>query len=524
MAETQPQSAATKAGVVPLDADFVKFAEDHCAKLVHRLVNNADPNQLLTNHSPDHMEQQVPIMPPETEGKSYDELSELVDKVLELSVRTGHPMYYNQLWAEADPMQVLGEMLATTLNTSMFTYEVAGLFILIEKAIVEKLAKFAGFEEGRRDGILCPGGSLCNLQALAFARHWKCPELKEEGMFGKPRMVLFASAEAHYSIEKAAFTLGLGKNSVISVPCHASTGIMDSDALERLIEEQIALGHLPFFVHATAGTTVRGAFDPFEKCAELCTKHKMWFHVDGAWGGSLALSKKYNHLCKGIDKANSMTWDIHKMLGAPQQLAVLLLQDKGELALEANGAKAQYLFQKDKPFAQFDIGDRHIQCGRRNDVLKFWLSWQQLSDEGLANRIDHVCDLSRYMAATIKQRVREGFVLLLDPQCTNVCFMFVPKYLRDHQVFQELVRGNTKSLLDPENKAFHDEYDTVAPRIKAGMVKEGSMMCGFQRNFGMPNFWRLVICSPRIGNKEIDNVLNIIQRLGDNLVESNQIV
>lgn len=251
-----------------------------------------------------------------------------------------------------------------------------------------------GYPNGEGDGILCPGGSMCNLQAVSFARHAKFPETKQTGIFGLPRMIIFTSAEAHYSLEKAAFTCGLGTDSVVKVPTNSS-GKMDPAALEAAVEAQLALGHRPLMVNATAGTTVRGMYDPFHAIADICAKHDMWMHIDGAWGGSAALSKKYSALMDGAERADSITWDAHKMLGAPQQCAFLLLKSAAGLCGDCNGLKAKYLFQPDKPYAELDTGDKHIQCGRRNDCLKFWLAWQTLSDAGYAKRVDRLLDLAR---------------------------------------------------------------------------------------------------------------------------------
>jgi len=502
--------------VAEVDAGFEAFAKEHVAKLIARLKSNTDVESMITtNLAPPEMLAAIPFDPPTGTGKSYEELGGLVDKVLLHAVRTGHPKYFNQLWSESDPMAVLGEWLSTTLNCTMYTYEVAGMFLFMEKAVLKRMREKVGWADGGGDGLLCPGGSVCNLQALSFARHNKFPDTKETGLFGLPRMVIFTSAEAHYSIKKGAFTCGFGTDSVIAVECDA-VGRMDPAKLEAAVEAQVALGHVPLMVQATAGTTVRGAYDPLNPIADICEKHGMWLHIDGAWGAPVLLSEKYRGLMAGAERADSITWDGHKMLGTPQQCAVLLLKSSDGLPAQCNGVKASYLFQPDKPFAELDTGDNHIQCGRRNDVLKFWMAWQALGDVGYAKRVDTLLDLARYMADQIEKRAADGFVLTVQPACSNVCFFHIPEFLRSDPIAVEMLKTGNPDILKTDAAAgFVEKCKKVPPQVKMKMMEEGSMMCGFQPDHGLPNHWRFIISNPRTTEADLDEALNIIARLGD---------
>jgi len=502
-------------GVVELDEGFEAFAKEHVEKLLARLQSNLDISKKITEYaSPDELTAAIDFDPPKVAGKTYAELGGLVDQVLLHAVRTGHPRYYNQLWSESDPMAVLGEWLSTTLNCTMYTYEVAGMFLLMERAVLKRMREKIGWEDGAGDGMLCPGGSICNMQALSFARHNKFPDMKKTGMFGSARCVIFCSAESHYSILKGAFTCGFGTDNVISVACD-ETGAMDPKAFEAAVEEHVALGHIPLMVQATAGTTVRGMYDPLNPIADVCEKHGIWLHVDGAWGGSVLLSDKYRHLMDGAARADSITWDGHKMLGTPQQCACLLLKSTKGLPASCNGVKAAYLFQPDKPYAELDTGDNHIQCGRRNDVLKFWLAWQSLADTGYAKRVDVLLDLARYMAGAIEKRAADGFVLTSQPACSNVCFFHIPEFLRTDPIAVEVLKGNVDILKTEAAAEFVLKCKKVPPAVKAAMCSEGTMMCGFQPDHGLPNHWRFIITNPRTTEAMLDDALNIIARLGD---------
>lgn len=129
-------------------------------------------------------------------------------------------------------------------------------------------------------------------------------------------------------------------------------------------------------IHYVSGTTVLGAFDPLVELAEICEKFNMWLHVDAAWGGGLIFSKKYSGLLRGIERADSITFNPHKLLAVPQQCS-LLLTKHSEILNAAHSKEASYLFQKDKFYPKdLDPGDKYLQCGRKPDVLKFWFMWQ----------------------------------------------------------------------------------------------------------------------------------------------------
>lgn len=134
---------------------------------------------------------------------------------------------------------------------------------------------------------------------------------------------------------------------------------------EAKIQQAIAENKQPFFVNATAGTTVIGAFDDLNGIADLCEKYNLWMHVDACLGGSVILSEKHKHLLNGIERTDSLSWNPHKSLGVPLQCSLLLIKEKG-LLHECNSTAAQYLFQQDKFYdVSYDTGDKSVQCGRK---------------------------------------------------------------------------------------------------------------------------------------------------------------
>ncbi|CAG7834905.1 unnamed protein product [Allacma fusca] len=431
--------------------------------------------------------------------KSHQDLIELLRQVCSLSVKTGHPYFINQLFSGMDPYGLAGEIVASSLNSSVYTYEVSPVFTMMELEIFEKMREIVGFPQGKGDGIMSPGGSISNGYGVSVARFHKRPSTKEKGLSGGKPMVMFTSEDAHYSCKKLAVFEGIGTDNVIGVKVD-SRGKMKPDELEEQVKKVLSEGKEPFLVIATAGTTVIGAFDPLEPIAEICKKYKLWFHVDAAWGGGALMSTKYRHLMKGIEKADSVTWNPHKLLCAPQQCSVFLCKDENILT-DCHAAHASYLFQKDKFYdsQRYDTGDKYIQCGRRADILKFWLMWKAKGTEGFERHIDHVFGLKEQLIAEIKNRGDRFRLLIPDYECTNVSFWYVPVNLRN---------------LETDSTEFQKRIHKVAPKIKEKMMKEGSMMVSYQTLREYPNFFRTVFQSSGLTSEDIKYFLDQFENLG----------
>lgn len=222
--------------------------------------------------------------PPLSESK----IVEACKLAMDWSVRSGSPRFFNQLYGRAELVSIVGDWVATAVNANVHTFEVAPLFTLMEQHCIARLARAVGtgFEQNH-EGIFVPGGSMGNLYAMNLARHRICPELLRRGASGGPKLIAFVSAEAHYSYLKSARLLGIGADNLISVPVDAAGG-MRATALREAIRDARADGGVPFFVGATSGSTVRGAFDPLVALAAVCSDERdahvgapaLWLHVD----------------------------------------------------------------------------------------------------------------------------------------------------------------------------------------------------------------------------------------------------
>ncbi|XP_028986319.1 cysteine sulfinic acid decarboxylase [Betta splendens] len=431
-------------------------------------------------------------------GESESMILQRCRDAIKYSVKTTHPHFFNQLYAGMEPYSTVASFICEAVNTSVYTYEVAPVFTLVEDTLLRKMIEMVGWEEGG-DGIFNPGGSLSNMYAVNLARYRYCPDIKKTGIFATKRLVILTSQEGHYSISKGAALLGIGTTNVYIVPSDKS-GRMIPSALEEQIKTAKQEGAVPLMVNATAGTTVLGAFDPIEEIADICKKYNLWLHVDACWGGAALMSKKHKHLLRGIHRVNSVSWNLHKMLMAPLQCSAFLVRDKTSLLQHCHSAQATYLFQQDKCYdVSYDTGDKSIQCGRKPDAFKFWLMWKALGTAELGQRVDRSLVMASYLAQEIKKR--EGFQLLIEPEYANVCFWYIPPSLRNLSDGPELWK----------------KLHTVAPLVKERMMKKGSLMVGYQTHRDKPNCFRMVVISPEVSNADLDFVLDEIDNLGKNL-------
>uniref|UniRef100_A0A8B9G242 Glutamate decarboxylase 1 n=1 Tax=Amazona collaria TaxID=241587 RepID=A0A8B9G242_9PSIT len=381
-----------------------------------------------------------------------------------------------------------------------FTYEIAPVFVLMEQITLRKMREIIGWSNKDGDGIFSPGGAISNMYSIMAARYKYFPEVKTKGMAAVPKLVLFTSEHSHYSIKKAGAALGFGTDNVILIKCNERGKIIPAD-LEAKILDAKQKGYVPLFVNATAGTTVYGAFDPIQEIADICEKYNLWLHVDAAWGGGLLMSRKHRHKLNGIERANSVTWNPHKMMGVLLQCSAILVREKGILQ-GCNQMCAGYLFQPDKQYdVSYDTGDKAIQCGRHVDIFKFWLMWKAKGTVGFENQINKCLELAEYLYTKIKNREEFEMVFEGEPEHTNVCFWYIPPSLRGM----------------PDSDERREKLHRVAPKIKALMMESGTTMVGYQPQGDKVNFFRMVISNPAATKSDIDFLIEEIERLGQEL-------
>jgi sulfinoalanine decarboxylase/sulfinoalanine decarboxylase/aspartate 1-decarboxylase len=344
-----------------------------------------------------------------------DDFMIILKKVLVLTPKTATKLFFNQLFGGRQGKAVLGDLLAVMLNNSMYTYKIAGPQVAIEKEIIKQSCNMIGYGS-QSDGTFPTGGSMGNYMALIMARDAKDLHCKLEGM-SKP-MTIYISKEAHYSNEKNASFAGIGQNNIRHIQVD-SKGKMVPEKLEEQIIEDLSKGFIPIYVNATAGTTVLGAFDPIDKIADITEKYKIWLHVDGAYCGSVIFSDTYKHLISGIERSNSFSYNAHKMLGTPLMCSLLLVNDKKYLNHSFN-QEVSYLYQTDSD--DFNLGKTSLQCGRRNNALKFWTLWKSVGTNGLNQIVDQQFELADVAREYVRNHA--DYTLYSFDDTISICFNY----------------------------------------------------------------------------------------------------
>ena len=354
------------------------------------------------------------------DGTDFKQIKILVDNYLDYAVKTNSPQFYNQLFSGFSVTGYIGELLSTITNNSMYTFEMSPVATLMEIELLKKMSGLIGYKNG--GGTFVPGGSSGNFLAMLAARHYHMPGIMDSGLFGVNPMTVFVSQECHYSMIKSANQLGIGINNIIKVDIDKN-GRMIPDALEKAIQVSLDNQSIPFFVGATGGTTVRGCFDPIQKIAQICKKYNVWFHIDASWGGAALLSSKHRKLLNGCDQSDSFTWCPHKAMAQPLMCTVALFKNPTILININDVDGTGYLFH-DKNNKGSDLGKQSLQCGRRVDALKLWLTWKYYGDSGYEKNINHLFNMAKYS----EQKVQKSKILkqVSDVDYLNICFQIQP--------------------------------------------------------------------------------------------------
>jgi glutamate/tyrosine decarboxylase-like PLP-dependent enzyme len=325
--------------------------------------------------------------------------------------------------------------------------------------------------------------------AMMAARNLSNDSVKQSGLFGQQKLFAFVGADAHYSMDKAANILGIGTDQLIKVPLNR-LGIMEPEMLEQAIDRVQVNGGMPFFVSATAGTTVRGAYDPIEPLLGLRDKYDFWLHVDGAWGGAAVLSTTLKEkFLPGLRDADSFTCDFHKMLGASLMCNILLINKRNHtLGTVLSAGDGSYLFRDEFTSEIEDLGAVSLQCGRRVDSLKWFLDWKFFGREGLAGRVEKYLTLCEYAENWVNQCPELEMVV---PRTSfNVCFRFkVPE------------KESNSFNLDLRNRLYQEGKSLVGAAYIDGRL-----------------VMRLLVSNPAAEQADIDIFFNTLVETGKSLL------
>ncbi|MDA3917200.1 MAG: pyridoxal-dependent decarboxylase [Deltaproteobacteria bacterium] len=466
---------------------------NNISDLIKAYLSSQKQNSFLQYKDPIEL-QKILKLDDHNDGAGWSQIFTWIERYLMYSVKTNHNGFVNRMWVGANLPSILGEIVAAVSNTSSCTYESAPVSTLMEKYMIQQMLDLVGFKNG--EGQMATGSSNANMLAMMAARNESLPTVKTKGIFGQQDLMGFVSADAHYSMEKAANIIGLGTDHLSKIPVNGQ-GEMDLDLLEKNLERTVGKGILPFFVAGTAGTTIRGAYDSIIGLLRLKRKFNFWLHIDGAWGGAVLVSdslrKKY---VNGIEHVDSFTWDFHKMLGTSLMCNIFMINNRPHtLGKLCSSEDESYIFH-DVPDSNKninevnDLGAVSLQCGRRVDSLKWFLDWKYFGKKEFGRRVERSLELCRY--AELIVRKSDFLELVLKRNSFNICFRFKA----------------------PENVA-----NKLNLAIRNTLYHDGKSLVGYAY-FEGKLFLRLLLAGHDLTREDIDQYFSDLIKTGKSLAET----
>lgn len=347
--------------------------------------------------------------------------SEYRENVEPYGLGNRHPSFWGWVIGSGTPTGVLGDMLASAMNTNAGGFEQSSAYV--EAQVINWFKSLFGFPEDAT-GILVTGGSAANLVSLAVARDAILPEATDAGLFATGlRPYVYASDEVHNSVDKAVGVLGLGRSSLRRVRTNDDFTI-DVDALRAAIEKDIGECGKPICVVGTAGTVATGAIDDLSALADICREYGMWFHVDGAFGAMAALSDKLKSRVTGMERADSIAFDLHKWLYVNFDAGCVLVRNP-EAQLNSFSIPASYLSTLKGGVATgpHRYGEMGIDLSRGFRALKAWMSFKTYGFDKYARLIDQNVAQAAYLAGLVE--ANSELELVAPVPLNVVCFRHV---------------------------------------------------------------------------------------------------
>lgn len=415
-------------------------------------------------------EQAVAEWPADFPDEGGADLVALLERTLAGSIRLHHPRYVGHQVTAPLPAAALAQLAGALLNNGMAVYEMGAVSTAMERAVVKWMAGRLGFPDGA-DGVLTSGGSAGNLTALLAMRQARGGD------------AVLVGASAHYSVARAARIMGWGEAGAALVPVD-ERGRMRTEELGAALDAAAARGRRVSGVVASACSTATGAFDDLAAIADFCAARGLWLHVDGAHGAAVALSPRHRHLVRGIERADSVVWDGHKMLLLPALVTAVLFRD-GRTSYAPFAQEAAYLFEGRPEERWWDLGTRTLECTKRMMSLEVYVALSTVGPARLGAYVEGRIDLTHRFAQRL---AASGEFEVIEPDCNILCFRHVP-------------RG-----LDAE------AVDERQSRVREALLRSGRFYL-VKTRLGGKTWLRTTIINPLTGDADLDELAEDIREL-----------
>jgi aromatic-L-amino-acid decarboxylase len=423
----QPPLDPGQLGTGDMDAASFRRHGHAVVEWIADYLEGVGDRPVVARVAPGDVRRALPTAPPEGPEPFEATLDDLDQVLLPGITHWNHPAFHAYFAITGSGPGILAEALSAALNVNGMLWRTSPAATELEELTLDWLRQLLGLADGWR-GVLTDTASISTLVALAAARERAELDVRQRGMAGRPdlpHLRVYTSADAHSSVEKAAITLGLGRDGVRLVPVDGQRR-MDVDALREAIAEDVRLGSRPIAIVATTGTTSTTSIDPVAAIADVRDQvsadlgWSIWLHVDGAYGGTAAICEELRYVLDGVDRADSFVTNPHKWLFTPIDCSALYVRDVDTLT-RAFSIVPEYLTTDDEGVT--DYMDWGVQLGRRFRALKLWAVIRYFGREGLAARIrEHVAQAQRVVAWV---EAHEHLELAAPAPLSTVCFRSV---------------------------------------------------------------------------------------------------
>jgi glutamate/tyrosine decarboxylase-like PLP-dependent enzyme len=380
----------------------------------------------------------LPIDPQSPESAYRD----FVENILPYPLGNIHPRFWGWVMGGGTPFGVLAELLAATMDPNVGGAEHAAVYV--ELQVLNWCKEMIGYPQAA-SGLLVSGGSMANTVGLTVARNTLAGfDVRRQGLSAAPkRLMMYGSVEMHSSIEKAVELLGMGDDSLRLIPVNDRFQI-DLEALQKSIETDRAAGYQPIGLIGNAGTVNTGAIDPLNELADIAQREQLWFHVDGAFGAMASISPELRPWLKGMERADSIAFDLHKWMYMPFEVGCVLVRSE-EAHRRAFSLTPEYLSHFDRGAASGQphwFNEYGVQLSRSFRALKVWLSIKEHGIAKYGRLIKQNVDQCQYLTQLIQA---SSDLELLAPTSLNiVCFRFKVNGRKD----EELNHLNEKIMIE----------------------------------------------------------------------------
>jgi aromatic-L-amino-acid decarboxylase len=402
-------------GDLPLE-EF-RAAAHRLAELMSAYLQDVEGHPVLSRVKPGALRAALPRSPPQAPEPLPGILDDVQRLIVPALTHWNHPGFFAYFANSSPGPAILAEALCAAFNQNGMLWKTSPAATELELVSLDWLRQLLGLPAGLF-GVIHDTASVSTLVALAAARE-AVPglEARRRGLAGRPPLRMYASEEAHSSVERAGIVLGVGQEGLRRMPVDAAFR-MDPEALRRAVREDRAAGFLPFAVTATVGTTSTTSIDPVPEIAAVCEAEGLWLHVDAAYAGSAAVAPELRQVLAGCERADSLVVNPHKWLFVPMDLSVLYTR-RPDVLRAAFSLVPDYLRTPEDPDAP-NLMDYGVSLGRRFRALKLWMVLRAFGASGLAARVREHVRLAALFRSLVESDPR--FEVSAPTPLSVVCF------------------------------------------------------------------------------------------------------